>query len=90
MMYDALYRWSRKARTSCTPGSRGLHVGAVVAFRKSRRSTRSRVRSRREAPSFTKAAAELFLTHSAVSQRVTQLEKHLDTRLFARSRRGVE
>lgn len=40
--------------------------------------------------SFSKAASELFLTHSAVSQRVTQLEKHLKTRLFARSTRGVE
>ena len=40
--------------------------------------------------SFTKAAAELFLTHSAVSQRVTQLEKHLEVKLLARSRRGVE
>jgi LysR family glycine cleavage system transcriptional activator len=40
--------------------------------------------------SFTKAAAELFLTHSAVSQRVTQLEKHLKVRLLARSTRGVE
>ena len=40
--------------------------------------------------SFTKAAEELFLTHSAVSQRVTQLEKHLGVRLLARSRRTVE
>lgn len=40
--------------------------------------------------SFTKAAGELYLTHSAVSQRVTQLETHLKTRLFARSTRGVE
>ena len=40
--------------------------------------------------SFTKAAAELFLTHSAVSQRVTQLEKQLEVKLLARSRRGVE
>lgn len=40
--------------------------------------------------SFTKAAKELFLTHSAVSQRVTQLEKHLEVRLLARSRRAVE
>lgn len=40
--------------------------------------------------SFTKAAQELFLTHSAVSQRVTQLEKHLKVRLLARSRRTVE
>jgi LysR family transcriptional regulator, glycine cleavage system transcriptional activator len=40
--------------------------------------------------SFTKAAGELFLTHSAVSQRVTQLEKHLNVQLLARSRRTVE
>ena len=40
--------------------------------------------------SFTKAAHELFLTHSAISQRVTQLEKHLDVRLLARSTRGVQ
>src|SRR4051812_18604770 len=39
--------------------------------------------------SFTKAASELFFTHSAVSQRVTQLEKHLNVRLLARSTRGV-
>ena len=40
--------------------------------------------------SFTKAAKELFLTHSAVSQRVSQLEEHLKTRLLVRSTRGVE
>ena len=40
--------------------------------------------------SFTKAAQELFLTHSAVSQRVTQLEKHLNVQLLARSRRAVD
>lgn len=40
--------------------------------------------------SFTKAAEELFLTHSAVSQRVTQLEKHLKVRLLVRSTRTVE
>ena len=40
--------------------------------------------------SFTKAASELFLTHSAISQRVTQLEKHLKVRLLARSTRAIE
>lgn len=40
--------------------------------------------------SFTKAAKELFLTHSAVSQRISQLEEHLKTRLLVRSTRGVE
>ena len=40
--------------------------------------------------SFTKAAQELFLTHSAVSQRITQLEKHLKVRLLARSTRTIE
>ena len=40
--------------------------------------------------SFTKAAHELFLTHSAVSQRVTQLEKHLNVQLLVRSRRAVD
>jgi LysR family glycine cleavage system transcriptional activator len=39
--------------------------------------------------SFTKAAKELFLTRSAVSQRVTQLEEHFKVRLLARSRRTV-
>jgi LysR family glycine cleavage system transcriptional activator len=40
--------------------------------------------------SITKAAKELFLTHSAVSQRISQLEEHLKTRLLVRSTRGVE
>ena len=40
--------------------------------------------------SLTKAAKELFLTHSAVSQRVTQLERHLDAQLLIRSSRSVE
>jgi len=40
--------------------------------------------------SFTKAAKELFLTHSAVSQRVTQLEKQLKVQLLTRSTRAVE
>src|SRR6266581_2171191 len=40
--------------------------------------------------SFTNAGKELFLTHGAVSQRISLLEKHLNTRLFARSNRAVE
>ena len=40
--------------------------------------------------SLTRAAEELFLTHSAVSQRITQLEKHLNVQLLVRSRRGVD
>ena len=40
--------------------------------------------------SFTKAAKELFLTPSAVSQRLRQLEEHLDARLVVRTRSSVE
>jgi LysR family transcriptional regulator, glycine cleavage system transcriptional activator len=40
--------------------------------------------------SFSQAAKELFLTHSAVSQRVALLESQLKTKLFLRSTRGVE
>lgn len=40
--------------------------------------------------SFTKAAKELFLTPSAISQRLRELEKHLDARLFVRTRRSVQ
>lgn len=40
--------------------------------------------------SFTKAAKELFLTPSAISQRLRQLEAHLDARLFVRDRRSVQ
>jgi LysR family glycine cleavage system transcriptional activator len=39
--------------------------------------------------SFTKAAKELFLTPSAISQRIRQLEARFDTRLFVRTRRSV-
>ncbi|MGQ0750954.1 MAG: transcriptional regulator GcvA [Betaproteobacteria bacterium] len=40
--------------------------------------------------SFTKASKELFLTPSAISQRLRQLEAHLDTRLLVRDRRSVQ
>lgn len=39
--------------------------------------------------SFTKAAAELFVTQSAVSRQVRQLEEHLGVRLFERRTRAV-
>src|SRR5919112_3506753 len=39
--------------------------------------------------SFTKAAAELFVTQSAVSRQVRQLEEHLGARLFERRTRAV-
>lgn len=39
--------------------------------------------------SFSKAAKSLFLTQSAVSQAIGQLEKELDTRLFNRIPKGV-
>lgn len=40
--------------------------------------------------SFTKAAKELFLTPSAISQRIRQLESRLDTQFFVRTRRAVK
>lgn len=40
--------------------------------------------------SFTKAAKELFLTPSAISQRIRQLESRLDTQFFVRTRRSVK
>src|SRR5262249_2060585 len=40
--------------------------------------------------SFTKASKELFLTPSAISQRLRQLEKRLDAQLFVRTRRSVQ
>jgi DNA-binding transcriptional LysR family regulator len=40
--------------------------------------------------SFTRASKELFLTPSALSQRLRHLEEHLDTRLLVRTRRSVE
>ncbi len=39
--------------------------------------------------SFSTAARELFISQSAISQCIRQLEKDLDTQLFTRSRRGV-
>ena len=39
--------------------------------------------------SFTRAAAELFVTQSAVSRQVRQLEEHLGVRLFERRTRAV-
>ncbi|MFD2209685.1 LysR family transcriptional regulator [Virgibacillus halophilus] len=39
--------------------------------------------------SFSKAAKSLFLTQSAVSQAIGQLERELDTRLFNRTPKGV-
>jgi LysR family transcriptional regulator, transcriptional activator of the cysJI operon len=39
--------------------------------------------------SFTKAAAELYLTQSAVSQHIRSLENHYGVRLFFRQKRGV-
>jgi DNA-binding transcriptional LysR family regulator len=39
--------------------------------------------------SFTKAAAELFVTQSAVSRQVRQLEEHLGVKLFERRTRAV-
>jgi DNA-binding transcriptional LysR family regulator len=42
------------------------------------------------AGSFSKAAERLFLTQSAVSQHIQDLEHHLGARLFRRGRRGVE
>lgn len=40
--------------------------------------------------SFTEAAAELFVTHAAVSRHVRDLEEWLGTQLFTRTGRGVE
>ncbi|MEK4522664.1 MULTISPECIES: LysR family transcriptional regulator [unclassified Psychrobacillus] len=39
--------------------------------------------------SFSKAAKDLFMSQSAVSQAIMQLEKELDTRLFYRTTKGV-
>jgi LysR family transcriptional regulator, glycine cleavage system transcriptional activator len=40
--------------------------------------------------SFTKAAAELHVTHGAISRAIRNLEQHLGTRLFERATRSVE
>lgn len=40
--------------------------------------------------SFTAAAAELFVTHAAVSRHIRELEEWLGTELFTRTGRGVE
>ena len=39
--------------------------------------------------SFSTAAEHLYISQSAISQCIRQLEKDLDTQLFHRSRRGV-
>jgi LysR family transcriptional regulator, glycine cleavage system transcriptional activator len=40
--------------------------------------------------SFTDAAAELFVTHAAISRHIKELEEYLGTQLFTRTGRGVE
>ena len=40
--------------------------------------------------SFTDAAAELFVTHAAISRHIRELEDYLGTQLFNRTGRGVE
>jgi LysR family transcriptional regulator, glycine cleavage system transcriptional activator len=40
--------------------------------------------------SFTHAAAELFVTHAAISRHIKELEEYLGTQLFIRTGRGVE
>ncbi|MFC6673540.1 LysR family transcriptional regulator [Marinobacterium aestuariivivens] len=42
-----------------------------------------------ETGSFSQAAGRLFLTQSAVSKRISQLEEQLDTRLFDRIGRHI-
>ena len=39
--------------------------------------------------SFSRAAGQLYISQSAVSQCISQLESDLQTQLFVRSRRGV-
>jgi len=43
-----------------------------------------------ESSTLTEAAEKLYLTQPAVSQQIRNLETHLGTRLFERSRRGIE
>lgn len=40
--------------------------------------------------SFSDAAAELFVTHAAISRHIKELEEYLGTQLFTRTGRGVE
>jgi LysR family transcriptional regulator, glycine cleavage system transcriptional activator len=40
--------------------------------------------------SFSVAAAELFVTHAAISRHIKELEEYLGTQLFTRTGRGVE
>ena len=42
------------------------------------------------AESFTDAAAELFVTHAAISRHIRELEDYLGTQLFTRTGRGVD
>jgi LysR family glycine cleavage system transcriptional activator len=42
-----------------------------------------------EHQNLTKAAADLNVTHSAISQQIRTLERHLGTRLFTRTRHGI-
>jgi LysR family transcriptional regulator, glycine cleavage system transcriptional activator len=39
---------------------------------------------------FTDAAAELFVSHAAISRHIKELEEYLGTQLFTRTGRGVD
>lgn len=43
-----------------------------------------------ETGSFTQAAEQLFLTHTAIRKQINQLENRLDVKLFERSQQGVK